>query len=72
MHLVYRNTCRVCGSSALTPVIDLGEQYLHGSFVKPGKEVPPSRKIPTVLVHCDPTRDENGCGLLQMRHSVPP
>jgi len=71
MHLIHRKTCRVCGSSALTKVIDLGEQYLHGSFVKPGKELPPMRKIPTTLLRCDPTRDENACGLLQMAHSVP-
>ena len=72
MHLIHRNTCRVCGSSALTKVIDLGEQYLQGSFVKPGKELPPMRKIPAILFRCDPTRDENACGLLQMAHSVPP
>ena len=72
MHLVYRSTCRVCGSSALTKVIDLGEQYLQGSFVKSGKELPPMRKIPTSLVRCDPTKDEKACGLLQMPHSVPP
>jgi SAM-dependent methyltransferase len=72
MHLIHRNSCRVCGSSALTKVIDLGEQYLQGSFVKPGKELPPMRKIPTVLVRCDPTKDEKSCGLLQMEHSVPP
>lgn len=71
MHLVYRKTCRVCGSSALTKVIDLGEQYLQGSFVKPGKELPPMRKIPTILLRCDPTKDEKACGLLQMAHSVP-
>ncbi|MBF0327723.1 MAG: class I SAM-dependent methyltransferase [Nitrospirae bacterium] len=72
MHLIHRNTCRVCGSSALTKVIDLGEQYLQGSFVKPGKELPPMRKIPCVLMRCDPTQDEKACGLLQMAHSVPP
>jgi cyclopropane fatty-acyl-phospholipid synthase-like methyltransferase len=72
MHLVHRRTCRICGSSHLTPVIYLGEQYLQGSFVKPGKEEPPLRKIPLSLVRCDPTKDENACGLLQMEHSVPP
>ena len=72
MHLTHRKTCRVCGSSALTPVINLGEQYLQGSFVKPGKEEPPQRKIPLALVRCDPTRDEKACGLLQMQHTVPP
>lgn len=72
MHLIHRNTCRVCGSSALTPVITLGDQHLQGSFVKPGKELPPYRKIPMSLVRCDPMRDENACGLLQMEHTVPP
>lgn len=72
MHLTHRKTCRVCGSSSLTKVIDLGEQYLQGSFVKPGKELPPLRKIPATLLRCDPTKDENACGLLQMEHSVPP
>ena len=72
MHLIHRTTCRVCGSRALTKVIDLGEQYLQGSFVKPGKELPPTRRIACTLVRCDPTRDENACGLLQMEHTVPP
>jgi 2-polyprenyl-3-methyl-5-hydroxy-6-metoxy-1,4-benzoquinol methylase len=40
--------------------------------VKPDKEDPPERKIPTVLVRCNPMIDENGCGLLQMQASVPP
>jgi len=72
MHLTYRRTCRLCGSKSLTPVIDLGEQYLQGSFVKPGKEQPPERKIECKLVRCDPTVDENACGLVQMAHTVPP
>ncbi len=72
MHLTYRKTCRACGSSQLTKVIDLGEQHLQGSFVKPEKELPPLRKIATILVRCDPTKDENACGLLQMQHTVPP
>ncbi len=72
MHLTYRKTCRICGSTALTKVIDLGEQYLQGSFYKPGKEMPSMRKISTELVRCDPTIDENACGLLQMVTTVPP
>jgi SAM-dependent methyltransferase len=72
MHLIHRKSCRVCGSAALTPVIDLGEQHLQGSFVKPGEEAPPTRRIPCTLVRCDPTRDERACGLLQMEHTVPP
>lgn len=72
MHLIHRKTCRVCGSMALTKVIDLGEQYLQGSFVKPGKEMPPMRKIPLSLLRCDSAKDEHACGLLQMEHTVPP
>lgn len=72
MHLIHRKSCRVCGSTALTPVIDLGDQHLQGSFIKPGKEVPPARKILCSLLRCDPTKDENACGLLQMEHTVPP
>lgn len=72
MHLVHRKSCRICGSTALTHVIDLGPQHLQGSFLKPDKEIPPLRKIPLTLVRCDPTKDENACGLLQMEHTVPP
>lgn len=72
MHLRFKNTCRVCGSKNLKPVINLGEQYLQGSFIKEGYLTPPLRKVPTVLVRCDVTENENGCGLLQLQHSTPP
>ncbi len=72
MHLIHRKTCRVCGSRVLSPVISLGPQYLQGSFLKPGKERPPLRRIDCTLVRCDPTQDERACGLLQMLNSVPP
>jgi len=72
MHIIHRNCCRVCGSKSLKPVIDLGDQYLQGSFLKEGKENPPLRKIPTRLVRCNPEEDENACGLLQLEHTLPP
>jgi SAM-dependent methyltransferase len=72
MHIIHRKTCRLCGSTALTPVIDLGEQYLQGSFIKEGLELPPKRRIPLCLVRCDSTVNENACGLLQLECSVPP
>lgn len=72
MHLTYRQTCRICGSKTLTRVIDLGEQYLQGLFIKTGSSLPPTRQIPTALVRCDPMRDESACGLLQTSVSVPP
>ena len=72
MHIIHRQTCRVCGSPHLSPAIDLGEQFLQGSFVKEGHVVPPLRKIPTMLVRCDVEKNEKGCGLIQTGHSVPP
>jgi hypothetical protein len=72
MHLVHRKTCRICKSPALTPVIDLGEQYLQGSFVKDGSSAPPMRRIDMKLVRCNPQLDEQACGLLQLAVTVPP
>ena len=72
MHLTHRTTCRVCKSSSLTKVIDLGEQHLQGSFLKPGRQDPPMRRVPTSLVRCNPELDEKACGLLQTEHTVPP
>lgn len=72
MHLRYRQTCRVCGNSHLADVIDLGDQYLQGSFVKAGTTEPSSRKIPTKLVRCDVSKSETACGLVQMSVTTPP
>ncbi len=72
MHPKYRQTCRVCGSHQLKPVIDLGDQFLQGSFIKPDVLLPPTRKLPTQLVRCDVTADEGACGLLQLAHTFPP
>lgn len=71
MHLTYRKTCRICGSTSLVPVIDLGLQYLQGSFIKEGRSAPSMRKIGCRLVRCNPMEDENACGLLQMDKTVP-
>jgi NDP-4-keto-2,6-dideoxyhexose 3-C-methyltransferase len=62
----------VCGSRELKPVIDLGDQYLQGSFIKADVLMPPTRKLPTQLVRCDVTKDEGACGLLQLAHTFPP
>jgi 2-polyprenyl-3-methyl-5-hydroxy-6-metoxy-1,4-benzoquinol methylase len=70
--LVTRQTCRLCGSRALTPVVSLGDQFIGGAFAKPDSTPPVQRRIPLDLVRCDPALDENACGLVQMRHSVPP
>jgi SAM-dependent methyltransferase len=70
--LVTRQSCRLCGGDALTPVISLGEQHIGGAFARPGSPVPVQRRIPLDLVRCDPSINQNACGLVQMRHSVPP
>lgn len=72
MHVKYRQCCRVCGSKDLVKVLDLGHQYLQGAFYKPGTPLPPMRTLPTELVRCDVTTNEKGCGLVQLRHSLPP
>ena len=71
MHIPHRQTCRVCGSPHLTEAIDLGEQYLQGSFVKEGHSMPTLQKFPTLLVRCNVTENEKACGLLQLADSVP-
>jgi hypothetical protein len=69
--LTTRTTCRICGSPELVPVLSLGEQYIAGAFAKPSGEQPVSRRVPLELVRCDTTRNESGCGLVQLRHTVP-
>ena len=69
--LTTRTTCRICGSSQLTPVLSLGDQYIAGAFAEPGGEQPVQRAIPLELVRCDMARDEEACGLIQTKHTVP-
>jgi NDP-4-keto-2,6-dideoxyhexose 3-C-methyltransferase len=69
--LITRTTCRICDSPELAPVLDLGEQYIAGAFAEPGGSQPVSRRIPLELVRCDMTRNQAGCGLIQLRHTVP-
>jgi C-methyltransferase C-terminal domain/Putative zinc binding domain/Methyltransferase domain len=66
-----RTTCRICGSADLVSVMDLGEQCIAGAFANPGAGRPPEPTLPLELVRCDPTRDANACGLVQLRHTVP-
>lgn len=70
--LVTRTQCRICGSQALTPVADLGPQFISSLFGGPGGDPPIKRRIPLELVRCDPSHDQNACGLVQMLHTVPP
>ena len=59
--------CRICGSSHLEPVLDLGVQKLTGVFPRSREEVITSG--PLELVRCDDSQNPAACGLLQLRHS---
>ena len=67
-----RTTCRVCGSSPLVPVIDLGDQCIAGAFRPPEATEMLEPKLPLQLVRCDPVGHPGSCGLVQLRHTVPP
>jgi SAM-dependent methyltransferase len=59
-------SCRVCGNTELVPVLDLGEQYLTGTFPRtPGGTN--LTKGPLRLVKCH--GGNSTCGLLQLEHS---
>src|SRR3954469_15253404 len=73
MNVTVRQTCRLCGSRSLTPIVDLGAQMLASAFAsKENQAVLPTRKVPLELVRCNPMLDENACGLVQLRHTFPP
>jgi hypothetical protein len=72
VNVVVRQTCRLCGSRSLTPIVDLGEQMLASAFVsESNKDRVPTRRVPLELVRCNPQLDERACGLVQLRHSFP-
>lgn len=72
MHVKKHQTCRICGNSHLTEVLDLGEQYIQGAFEHPDSPSPPRRKVSNRIVRCDTSKDENACGLIQADVSVSP
>jgi SAM-dependent methyltransferase len=64
-----RDTCRICGSSELIPIVNLGEQCVGSLFVK--GEVPSflQESYPLQLVRCS---GKDGCGLVQLKHTISP
>ncbi len=62
--------CRICGNDQFITVIDLGNQALSGRFPKKNDPEPPL--APLVLVKCDNAKNPDACGLVQLKHSVPP
>lgn len=55
--------CRLCHSSSLVPILDLGTQALTGVFPRPDEDVPEG---PLQLVKCHGPQDS--CGLVQLAH----
>lgn len=72
MNIKTRQSCRICGNPNLRDVIDLGNQYFQGSFLKEGVASPPKRKVPNLIVRCDTAKSENSCGLIQAKYTIPP
>ena len=68
-NVIHRQTCRICGNK-LTKILDLGEMYLQGLFVKEGYPQPPLRKVPLELMWCNTEENENACGLVQLSNTV--
>jgi len=68
VNTVYRkiDRCRMCGSTELVPVVNLGEQYLTGVFPRQ-ESARTLTKGPLRLVKCG--GGNNVCGLLQLEHS---
>ena len=72
MNVIVRQTCRLCGSKSLTPILDLGPQMLASAFAsKDNQDRLPTRKVPLELVRCNPELDETACGLVQLKHTFP-
>jgi hypothetical protein len=69
--LITRTTCRICGSPHLAPVLSLGDHHIAGAFADPNGEAAIERRVPLELVRCDTEKDQEACGLLQTRHTVP-
>ena len=61
--------CRICGSTSLATVIDLGDQHVATQFVT--ETVPEwcTARYPLRLVRCDAPE---GCGLVQLSHTLEP
>jgi NDP-4-keto-2,6-dideoxyhexose 3-C-methyltransferase len=66
MHALYQEvtSCRICRSTRLRTVLDLGNQALTGRFPAPDEPDPPA--APLRLIRCD------DCGLAQLGHDFDP
>ncbi|MBI5456409.1 class I SAM-dependent methyltransferase [Candidatus Kaiserbacteria bacterium] len=65
--IAVRESCRVCGTSPLIPILSLGEVYVS-DFIKDEAIEKEWGKYPLELVLCD--KSKGGCGLLQLKHTL--
>ena len=65
-NLKTRNSCRVCNHEPLEDIISLGRQSLINFIDSPSDEI---YSAPLDLVICN--KIKGGCGLVQLRHTVP-
>jgi hypothetical protein len=65
MYIKTRETCRVCGSNKLIPILSLGDQYVTNFVEDPNRDYV---KGPLELVLCNVK--DGGCGLLQLKHTI--
>ncbi|MDC3233451.1 class I SAM-dependent methyltransferase [Pelagibacteraceae bacterium] len=67
-NIKYLENCKICGSTDLTKVLTLDEQFLSPTFVKTNKNNALAKiKSPLTLVLCDKTKNSKNCGLLQLK-----
>ncbi len=72
MNIKAIDSCRICGSKELTPVINLGSQLLASVTVShENQDRYPSQAVPIEVVRCNPAKNKNACGLVQLRHTFP-
>ncbi len=62
-----RDSCRVCGSTPLIPILSLGDVYVS-DFIKDEALEKEWGKFPLELVLCN--KKAGGCGLLQLKHTL--
>src|SRR3989344_6732210 len=65
--IAVRDSCRVCDSSPLIPILSLGDVYVS-DFIKDEALEKEWGKFPLELVLCD--KKKGGCGLLQLKHTL--
>ena len=65
--------CKICGNRDLIEVLTLNEQYLSPTFVLSNENNELAEiKTPLTLVLCDKSKNQNNCGLLQLREITEP